>query len=105
MYMHCRVFQLREKKKLLGRVYGSRVTEYISLNTSIEIYDLAGHSEYHSSHAAMLESLCLEAPAIFVLMVDLTNSDDQLKKELYKWADFLEIQSKRISCRVIIVGS
>ena len=88
MYMHCRRFQLRENKKLLGRVYDSKVTEHLSLNNSIEIYDLAGHSEYQSSHAAMLESLCLEAPAVFLLMVDFTKSDDQLRKELYKWADF-----------------
>ena len=99
------MFDLRKNKKLLGWVYDSKVTNCLHLNTNIEIYDLAGQSEYQSSHAAMLESLCLEAPAIFVLTVDLTKSDDQLRKELYKWAHFLEIQSNGISCRVIILGS
>ena len=80
--MYHREFRLRENKTLLGRVYGSRVTQHLSLNADIEIYDLAGHSEYHSSHAAMLESLCLEAPAVFVLIVDLTKSNDQLMKKL-----------------------
>ena len=103
--MYCRKFQLRENKTRLGRVYGSRVTKHLDLNTNIEIYDLAGHSEYHSSHAAVLESLCLESPAVFVLMVDLTKSDDQLTKELYKWVNFLEIQSSGISWQVIILGS
>ena len=104
-YIYLRKFYLREDKKLLGWVYDSRVTEHISLNTSIEVYDLAGHSEYQSSHAAMLESLCLDAPAIFILIVDLTKSNDQVRKEIYKWAHFLEIQSSGISCRVIVLGS
>ena len=103
--MYCRAFQLRENKKLLGRVYGSRVTKYLRLNSNIKIYNLAGHSAYQSSHTAMLESLCLEAPSVFVLMVDLTKSDEQLRMELYKWAEFLEVQSSGISCRVIILGS
>ena len=96
---------MRKNKKRFGRVYGSKVTDYLSLNTGIEIYDLAGHSEYHSSHAAMLESLCLKSPAIFVLMVDLTKSEEQLRKELYKWANFLGIQSSGITSHVIVVGS
>ena len=44
-----------------------------SANTGIEIYDLAGHEEYHSSHSAIMASLCLESPAVFVVMVDLTS--------------------------------
>ena len=104
-YMYYSGFQLRENKKLLGRVYGSRFTHYLRMNASIELYDLAGHSEYQSSHAALLESLCLESPAVFILMVDLTKSDDQLTKELYKWANFLEIESSSITCHVIVLGS
>ena len=96
---------MRKNKKLLGRVYGSKVTQHLCLTTNIEIYDLAGHSEYHSSHAAMLESLCLESPAVFVLIVDLTKSEEQLRKELYNWANFLEMQSSGILSHVIILGS
>ena len=86
-------------------MYGSRVTQHLSFDTNIEIYDLAGHSEYHSSHSAVLESLCLESPAVFVLLVDLTKSEEQLTKELYKWANFIEAQSSSISSHVIVLGS
>ena len=103
--MYCRVFQLRENQQLIGWVYGSRVTRYLRLNTKIEIYNLAGHSQYESSHTAVIESLCLQAPAFFILMVDLTISDTRLRKQVYKWAYFLEIQSSRISYRAIILGS
>ena len=100
-----RELQLRHNQKRFGRVYGSRVTEHIRLDTDLEIYDLAGQSEYCSSHAAMFESLCLESPAIFVIVVDLTKSEEQLAKEIYSWTNFIEAQSSGISSHVIVVGS
>ena len=77
----------------------------LSTPTEIEIYDLAGHPEYYSSHSAVMESLCLESPAVFVLMVDLTKPDKQLSKEIYKWSNFISIESSGISSKVIVVGS
>ena len=77
----------------------------LSANTGIEIYDLAGHEEYLSSHSAIMASLCLESPAVFVLMVDLTKPNRQLSKEIYKWSNWIEIESSSISASVIVVGS
>ena len=77
----------------------------LSANTGIEIYDLAGHEEYLSSHSAIMASLCLESPAVFVLMVDLTKPSRQLSKEIYKWSNLIEIESSSISASVIVVGS
>ena len=81
--------------------------DYMNLtaHTEIEIYDLAGHPEYYSSHSAMMESLCLESPAVFVLMVDLTKPEKQLSKEIYKWSNLIETESRGISSRIIVVGS
>ena len=56
----------------------------LSARTPIEIYDLAGHPEYYTSHSAIMKSLCLESSAVFVLMVDLTKAEKQLSKEIYK---------------------
>ena len=77
----------------------------LSANTGIEIYDLAGHEEYLSSHSAIMASLCLESPAVFVLMVDLTKPRRQLSKEIYKWSNLIEIESSSILDSVIVVGS
>ena len=52
-----------------------------------------------------MASLCLESPAVFVLMVDLTKPEKQLSKEIYKWANFIEVESSSISSHVIVVGS
>ena len=80
--------------------------KYLSAGTQIEIYDLAGHPEYYSSHSAVMESLCLEStPAVFVLMVDMTKPEKQISKEIYKWSNFIGIESSDISSRVIVVGS
>ena len=77
----------------------------LSANTGVEIYDLAGHEEYHSSHSAIMASLCLESPAVFVLMVDLTKNEKQLSKEIYKWSNLIGIESSSISASVVVVGS
>ena len=76
-----------------------------SANTGIEIYDLAGHEEYQTSHSAIMASLCLESPAVFVLMVDLTKEEKQLSKEMYKWSNMIEIESSSTTASVVVVGS
>ena len=80
-------------------------TLFSSAGTGIEIYDLAGHPEFYTSHSAVMASLCLELPAVFVLMVDLTKPEKQLSKEIYKWANFIEVGTSSTSSRVIVVGS
>ena len=90
---------------MLTRKSINRLGPDLSAGTIIEIYDLAGHPEYYSSHSAVIESLCLESPAVFVLMVDLTKPENQLSKEIYKWSNFIGIESSTISSRVIVVGS
>ena len=77
----------------------------LSADTGIEIYDLAGHEEYQTSHSAIMATLCLESPTVFVLMVDLTKEEKQLSKEIYKWSNLIEIESSSISASVIVVGS
>ena len=69
------------------------------------IYDLAGHAEFYSSHAAILETLIRETPAIFTILVDLSKAVGDIKKELYYWISFLEIQSRKIPSHIVIVGS
>ena len=50
-------------------------------------------------------SLCLESPAVFALMVDLTKEEKQLSKEIYKWSNMIEIESSSTTASVVVVGS
>jgi GTPase SAR1 family protein len=68
------------------------------------LYDFAGHPEYYSSHSAILENM-LSSPAVFVILVKLTDTESAIKKQLYYWCNFIEDISIKTSCQVIVVGS
>ena len=74
---------------------------------NIILYDFAGHSKYHSSHAAVLENVMLRFPAVFIIVIKLTDTLEDIKKQLHYWASFIQ----NVGCRmlkksqVIVVGS
>ena len=74
---------------------------------NIVIFDFAGHPEYYSSHAAVLETLLLRSPAVFVIVTNLTDEKEIIKRDLYFWFNFIENVSSNVSIpsQVIIVGS
>ena len=74
---------------------------------NIILYDFAGHQEYYSSHAAILENLMLRTPAVFTIVIDSTKGFDYFKKQLYYWFNFIENVCANLMkpSQVIIVGS
>ena len=74
---------------------------------NIVLYDFAGHPEYYSSHEAVLENLVLRSPAVFIILIKLTDKLEDIEKHLYYWAGFLENVGYRMSkkSQVIVVGS
>ena len=74
---------------------------------NINLYDFAGHQEYYSSHAGVLENLMLRTPAIFTVVIDLTKGLDYFKKQLYYWVNFIENICTNLTkpSSVIVVGS
>ena len=74
---------------------------------NVVIFDLAGHAEYYSSHAAVLETLLLRSPAVFVVVSNLDDDKETIKKDLYFWFNFVESVSTNLntSSQLIIVGS
>ena len=76
---------------------------------NIVLYDLAGHKEYYSSHAAILENLMLNTPAVFAILSKMTNNLHIIKCELYYWFNFiknvsLHLPSSRPS-QILVIGS
>ena len=57
---------------------------------NIVLYDLAGHKEYYSSHAAILENVMLSTPAVFAILCKMTDSLDIIKGDLYYWFNFIK---------------
>ena len=74
---------------------------------NIILYDLAGHQEYYSSHAAVLENLMLRTPAVFTIVIDSTKGLEYFKKQLYYWFTFIENVCANLTkpSQVIVVGS
>ena len=74
---------------------------------NIILYDFAGHQEYYSSHAAVLENLMLRTPAVFTIVIDSTKGFDYFKKQLYYWFNFIENVCANLTkpSQVVVVGS
>ena len=74
---------------------------------NIILYDFAGHQEYYSSHAAVLENIMLRTPAVFTVVIDSTNGFNYFKGQLYYWFNFIENVCANLTkpSQVIVVGS
>ena len=76
---------------------------------NVVLYDLAGHREYYSSHAAVLENLMLRSPAVFLIFFKLISAIETIRKELYYWFNFIENVSNGMKSskqsQIIIIGS
>ena len=76
---------------------------------NIVLYDLAGHKEYYSSHAAILENLMLSTPAVFAILSKMADDLHMIKYDLYYWFNFiknanLHLSSSRPS-QILVIGS
>ena len=71
------------------------------------LYDLAGHTEYHSSHFAVMEIVMQQSPATFINVIDLNNTDSEIIKQLSHWVNFIDHVTCKTSIKscVIVVGS
>ena len=76
---------------------------------NIVLYDLAGHKEYYSSHAAILENLMLSTPAVFAILSKMTDDPHTIKYDLYYWFNFIKNASLHLPSskpsQVLVIGS
>ena len=78
------------KKKTAGiechTIHSSRIGHFT-------IYDLAGHREFHNSHDTVIRS-SISGPSsgMFLFVIDLTPSLDDLKRTVSYWLSFIENQ-------------
>ena len=74
---------------------------------NVAIFDFAGHAEYYSSHAAVLETLLLRSPAVFAILTNLNDDEETIKKDLLFWFNFVENVNMKLisSSQVLVLGS
>ena len=94
-----------------GVVLQTTGIEYHSVRSreigNVVIFDFAGHAEYYSSHAAVLETLLLRSSAVFAILSNLTDDEKTIKKDLLFWFNFVENVSTKLisSSQVLVLGS
>ena len=72
------------------------------------IYDFAGQQEYYSSHAAVLEQVMCKSAAMFLCMIDLSKSKENISQSLHYWLTFIDnacSSTPMVTSHVVIVGS
>ena len=71
------------------------------------LYDLAGQVEYYTSHAAVIRSTVISTPPAFVVVVNLSESEEKISETLHYWWSFIDNHAAQSSAppQVILVGS
>ena len=73
----------------------------------VTLYDFAGHREFYSGHAALLQTAIHSTPPIFIIVINLCNDKDEIIKSILYWISFLENQCASVDCKphITLVGS
>ena len=71
------------------------------------VYDFAGQQDYYFSHAAILEQVLHNSPAMFICMINLSKSNESICRSLHYWLTFIDTACKTVEGRsyIAIVGS
>ena len=71
------------------------------------LYDLAGQVEYYTSHAAVIQSTVISTPPAFIVVVNLSESEEKISQTLRYWWSFIDNHAAQSSSppQVILVGS
>ena len=71
------------------------------------LYDLAGGEHHHSLHYAYLEPICAHTPSTFVVALDMTETNEEITRNLFYWGTFIDCVCYRCPRRspVLVVGT
>ena len=71
------------------------------------LYDLAGQIEYYTSHAAVIQTTVISTPPAFIIVVNMSESEEKISETLRYWWSFINNHAARASAppQVILVGS
>ena len=74
---------------------------------SVTIYDLAGQFEYYTSHDALIENLMSSSAAVFIVVVNLSESEAEVIRTLQYWITFIQNCISRVeaTAHLMVVGS
>ena len=100
--------QLRRVKNVPPHTAGIIPTTFRSKTFgNTVLYDLAGQVEYYTSHAAVIRSTVISTPPAFIVVVNLSESEEKISQILRYWCSFIDNHASQSSAppQVILVGS
>ena len=70
-------------------------------------YDFAGQREFYNSHIAILQNVIQSSSPIFLIVVNLSNSEEEIQQNIHYWLFFLENNCNTAHSKphIIIIGS
>lgn len=73
----------------------------------VMLFDFAGHSEYYASHSVVIESAMIMTAPVFVVVIDLSQEEERIKRRLHHWIQFIENNRQDFVSQphIIVVGS
>ena len=100
--------ELRRVKNVLPHTAGIIPTTFRSnAFGNTVLYDLAGQIEYYTSHAAVIQTTVISTPPAFIIVVNMSESEEKISETLRYWWSFINNHAARASAppQVILVGS
>ena len=73
----------------------------------VTLYDFAGHREFYSSHAALLQTAIHSTPPIFLLVINLCDTDTVIEQNIQFWLSFINNPCVSVDSKphIIVIGS
>lgn len=99
---------MRRVKNVLPHTAGIIPTTFCSkIFGNTILHDLAGQTEYYSSHAAVIQATVISTPSAFIIVVNMSESEEKISEALRYWWSFINNHAARASAppQVILVGS
>lgn len=86
---------------------GLQISEFQGKGGCFSFYDFAGKEEYRTSHSALLHHILYRSAALIVLVVNLCESIEDLKRQLFEWMSIIDENSSAVKAKldIIVVGS
>ena len=100
--------QVRRVKNVVPHTAGIVPTTFQSKTFgNTVLHDLAGQVEYYTSHAAVIRSTVISTPPAFIVVVNLSESEEKIGQTLRYWWSFINNHATQSSAppRVILAGS
>ena len=71
------------------------------------MFDFAGQNEYYASHSVVIESAMTSTASVFVVVIDLSQEQEKIKRRLHYWIQFVENNRPDFVSQphIIVVGS